>query len=49
MINCDFGVLAHTERKALLSKIYNARSPAGFFLFDVFAPFEYENQPECKI
>ncbi len=49
MIYCDFGVLSHTERKTLLGKIYKALSPTGCFLFDVFTPYEYENQPECKI
>lgn len=49
MIYCDLGVLSHIERKALLINIYNALSPTGCFLFDVFTPFEYENQPECRV
>ncbi len=49
MIYCDLGVLSHTERKSLLSKIYNVLSPTGCFLFDVFTPFEYKDQPQCKI
>lgn len=48
MIYCDLGVLSHHERKTLLRKIYNALSPNGCFLFDVFTPFEYENRKEFK-
>lgn len=49
MIYCDFGVLSKQERKILLQKVYNALSPEGCFLFDVFTPFSYKNREEFKV
>lgn len=48
MIYCDFGVLSNKERKELLKKVYNALSPNGCFLFDVFTPAEYTGRNEFK-
>lgn len=34
MIYCDFGVLSLEDRQRLLSKVYDALSPGGMFIFD---------------
>jgi len=48
MIYCDFGVLSSSERQLLLTKVYDILSPGGYFIFDVFTPFEYVGREEIK-
>lgn len=48
MIYCDFGVLSSSERQLLLAKVYDILSPNGYFIFDVFTPFEYVGREEFK-
>jgi len=48
LIYCDFGVLSTEKRAILLRKIYAALKTGGKFIFDVFTPYQYENQNEYK-
>lgn len=48
LIYCDFGVLSTENRAILLQKIHAALKPGGKFIFDVFTPYQYENQSEYK-
>ncbi|MFW5991982.1 MAG: class I SAM-dependent methyltransferase [Halanaerobiaceae bacterium] len=40
----DFGVLSNRERDKLLSKIYRALKPGGYFIFDVFTHARRKNK-----
>lgn len=48
LIYCDLGVLSTENRALLLRKINTALKPGGKFIFDVFTPYQYENQNEYK-
>lgn len=46
LIYCDYAVLTHDQRKALLGKIYTAMKKGAKFIFDVFTPKQYEDDEE---
>lgn len=48
LIYCDFGVLSTENRMRLLKRIYATLRPNGIFIFDVFTPFQYASQEECR-
>lgn len=48
MIYCDFGCFSSIDSRRILNKIHKALKPNGYFIFDVWTPFNLEVNSEYK-